>query len=303
MKKQLFVLFLLLIPADWMLPPPSCATRTSAAMRSVAVICVDGMRPDLLLRARAPNMRRLMEDGSFTFWAQTTEMAVTLPSCVSMLTGVPPEKHKITFNTDPPAGGNVYPAYPTIFELAKKAGCTTALTAGKSKLSVLARPGTVDWQSLPARGEEADDAGVAEAAAAIVARHRPRLLFVHFADTDKMGHEYGWGSSEQVAGTERTDAAVGVVLAAIDHAGLMGSTMILLTADHGGAGRDHGSGDPRSRTIPWIVAGPGVARGVDLTLHRGLTVSIEDTFATACHYMGIKTGTADGKPVRQIWSK
>src|SRR5688572_265896 len=50
-------------------------------------ISIDGLRPDLLLGADAPNIRSLIERGSFTFWAMTTDVAVTLPSHVSMLTG------------------------------------------------------------------------------------------------------------------------------------------------------------------------------------------------------------------------
>jgi len=36
-------------------------------------------------------------------------------------------------------------------------------------------------------------------------------------------------------------------------------TLLILTADHGGAGRTHAADDARSRTIPWIIVGPGVA--------------------------------------------
>ena len=39
--------------------------------------------------------RALMHRGSFTMWAQTTAVSVTLPSHVSMLTGVPPSMHGI----------------------------------------------------------------------------------------------------------------------------------------------------------------------------------------------------------------
>jgi predicted AlkP superfamily pyrophosphatase or phosphodiesterase len=274
--------------------------RPVGPIERVAVISVDGMRPDVLLRAQAPNMRKLMANGSFTFWARSTEVSVTLPSHVSMLTGVPPEKHGITFNTDPPLDKEVYPACPTIFELAKKAGYSTALISGKSKFSVLAKPGTVDWAYIPARGKAAGDPDIARAAAAIVAEHRPQLLFVHFASNDAVGHSKGWGSAEQIAGMEGADEAVGVVLDAIEKAGLTDSTLILLTADHGGAGKSHGRDDPRSRHIPWIAAGPGVVRNFDLTQYPALTVNIEDTFATACYFLGIEPGNVDGKPVLQI---
>ena len=302
MKKKFalfFVIAFLLFPTSPLLAQPS---RPVAEIERVAIISVDGLRPDLLLRADAPNMRRLMENGSFTFWAQTTARANTLPSHVSMLTGVEPEKHKITFNSDPPAGKEVYPEFPTIFELAKKAGYTTAMVGGKSKFSVLAKPGSLDWQSLPARGKKDDDAEGGKIAAEIIAAHRPQLFFVHFAGNDTVGHDEGWGSVEQIAGLARTDEAIGAVLEAIRTAGLADSTLIILTADHGGAGKDHGPDDIRSRTIPWVVMGPGVAKNYDLTLNSRLTVNVEDTFATACYFLGIEMGLVDGKPVLQVQS-
>jgi len=52
------------------------------------MISIDGGRPDLLLRAGMPNLRRLMREGSYSMWAKTTAQAVTLPLHMSMLTGV-----------------------------------------------------------------------------------------------------------------------------------------------------------------------------------------------------------------------
>ena len=56
--------------------------------RKVLLFSIDGLRPDVALRADAPSVRGLMREGAFTFWAQTTALSVTLPSHTSMLTGV-----------------------------------------------------------------------------------------------------------------------------------------------------------------------------------------------------------------------
>ncbi len=56
----------------------------------------------MALRAEMPNLRGLMKRGAFTFWAETTDVAVTLPSHTSMLTGVTPEKHGIHWNSEDP---------------------------------------------------------------------------------------------------------------------------------------------------------------------------------------------------------
>ncbi len=107
------------------------------------VISIDGGRPDLLLRAGMPNLRRLMREGSYSMWAKTTAQAVTLPSHVSMLTGVSPNVHQIFWHTDLPLKEMVYPKAATLFEVAKKAGYSTALVAGKSKFAQMNKPGAI----------------------------------------------------------------------------------------------------------------------------------------------------------------
>ena len=91
--------------------------------------------------AETPNMHRMFQNGSFTFWAKTTAQSITLPSHVrSMLTGVTPEVHAILWNSDLPFSQPVYPAVPTLFELAKRGNYTTGLAAGKHKFEVFDKP-------------------------------------------------------------------------------------------------------------------------------------------------------------------
>ena len=283
--------------ADGLVRPgtTAAAPKPVAAVERVVIVSADGLRPDVLLRARTPNIRRLIETGTFTMWARTVPQSITLPSHTSMLTGVTPERHRILWNSDIP--DPIYPRVPTIFEVAKGAGLTTAMVTGKSKFDSLARPGSIDWERVKA----ATDDKVGSRAAALLREHKPNLLVVHFPGADTAGHSKGWGTPEQVAAVETVDRSVGVLLGALEEARLRDSTVIILSADHGGAGKGHGPNDPRSRHIPWIAAGPGIRRGYDLTRDASLTVNTEDTFATACWLLGLKPpGKIDGKPIEQV---
>jgi predicted AlkP superfamily pyrophosphatase or phosphodiesterase len=290
------------------------ASRPVPAIERVILVSIDGGRPDLLLRANCPTIRGLMAQGSYTFWARTTAVAITLPSHVSMLTGVIPVRHGIHWNEDLPLAKPYYPKVPTVFELAKKHGYTTAVVTAKPKFAELFRPGSLDWSYFPGetnagdvasltmekqavRKKTADNETVVERASEILNKHAPDLTFVHFASNDVAGHGKGWGSADQVAVIEEIDGALGKILASMDST-VREHTAVIVSADHGGAGRSHGADDVRSRTIPWILSGPGIRKNYDLTALTELEVNTYDTFATACYLLAIPVpGRIDGKPI------
>ena len=138
----------------------------------------------------------------------------------------------------------------------------------------------------------------------ILREHRPRVTFVHLADTDTIGHAIGWGTPEQLRVVEEADRQVGVVLGAVADLGLADLTLVVLTADHGGAGLEHGPDDDRSRHVPWIVSGPGVRQDFDLTRDADLEVNTLDTLPTVCAFLGLTWGPeVEGKVVREIYAE
>lgn len=278
-------------------PPLTTVPRPVPAIDRVLIISIDGLRPDLLLRAEMPRVRSLCKSGSFSFWAETTPEAYTLPCHVSMLTGVPSEKHGVTWNEYIEES---YPNVPTLFEVAKQAGFSTAMVSGKMKFIVFLKPNTVDHFYLP-RDEPVADREVAERAESILHQHRPQVMFIHLPGVDTVGHEFGWGSPEQMTAIAQADEAVGLVLDALINLSLTDSTLVILTADHGGAEMGHDTNDPRSHFIPWIASGPGVHQDYDLTRTTRKTIRTEDTFATACSFLGIQPADdVSGKPLFEI---
>ena len=275
-------------------PPLQRAVET---IDRVLIISIDGLRPDVLIRAQTPNVRALCAAGSYTFWAETTVEAYTLPCHVSMLTGVSAEKHGVTWNEYIEQS---YPNVPTLFEIAKQAGYSTAMATGKMKFIVFTKPGALDDYYYPAEEPVSDDE-VAVHAAALMRKHRPHVMFIHLPGVDTVGHDFGWGSAEQIAAVEKADAALGRILGTLASLKLDNSTLVVLTADHGGAGKNHEMHDPRSQFIPWIAAGPGVRRGFDLTLLGERSIRIEDTFSTACAFLGLEPGDdCQAKPVLEV---
>jgi predicted AlkP superfamily pyrophosphatase or phosphodiesterase len=277
--------------------PLAPGQRPVPAIDRVLIISIDGLRPDLLLRAYMPRVRGLCNAGSFTFWAETSPEAYTLPCHVSMLTGAPSLRHGVTWNNYIEES---YPNVPTLFEVAKQAGYSTAMATGKMKFIVFTKPGTLDHYYLPP-DEPISDREVAARAETLLRNHLPQVMFIHLPGVDTAGHEFGWGSTEQVAAIELADVAVGLILDVLADLGLSDATLVILTTDHGGAGKNHEMNDPRSQFIPWIASGSGLRQNYDLTLEKQCRIRVEDTFATACVFLGIDPGSdCQGNPVLEV---
>ena len=283
-------------------PRVTLAQTSQPTRPRVLIISIDGCRPDCLLRADMPTIRDLMSHGSFTMWATTTDVAITLPSHVSMLSGVTPERHGIDFNTDPPPDAQI--KVPTLFDLAKRAGYSTAIASSKSKFSLFNRTHAIDWPWITDKTALRDDRAMVDHAVDLIAAHRPDVMFVHFASADVSGHGIGWGTPDQIEKLGAIDGGIARVLAAYRDAGLLAGAFVIVSSDHGGTVRTHGEGDERSRFIPWICVGPGVRENYDLTrLGQRYEVRTYDTFATACHVLNLPVPSdSDGKPILPIFT-
>jgi len=166
------------------------------------------------------------------------------------------------------------------------------------------RPGVLDWQFIPST-TKCETADVIGPAAKIIVEHKPDVMLVYLPSVDNTGHAIGWASPEQMQAIADADAAVGVLLKTLEEAQLTDSTLVIVTADHGGAGKNHGPDDPRSRHIPGVAVGPHVRKHLDLTTYPRLELNTYDTFATSCWVMGIPPTVPDmdGVPVKVIMER
>lgn len=257
------------------------ATR-GAITDHVIVISIDGLRPDAITAGHARVMTRMMSEGAFSAEARTVSPSRTLPSHTSMLTGVPPSVHGITWNSDrTDVHGTV--ETPTVFALAKQRGFTTAAFFSKAKLRHLEQPGTLDHAQAPTGITLLSAAETVEQAVRYMRFRRPNLLFVHLAEPDAAGHSTGWNSFVYEWAVRRSDGAVGRILAAADDVYGEGRYTVIVTADHGGSGRHHGTDADDDMQIPWIAWGAGVRTAGAIET----PVSTMDTAATVLWLLGV----------------
>lgn len=223
-----------------------------ASIERVLIISYDGMRPDAIGEAPMPNLLKLVEDGAYSFTsARTIAYPATSPSHASMLSGLCMEKHGVIYNKY-----FLYMGYSKgvdIFDLAHEAGLKTAMIVSKDKLRQMAEPETTDAFEVR-YGEPA----VSREAVAQIAEGFG-LMFIHFAGPDNRGHKYGWMSGEYLKVLREGDVALGDILAALEENNLLDSTLIIVTADHGGHDRNHIGLTIEDYRIPWIAYGQALS--------------------------------------------
>jgi len=106
------------------------------------IITIDGLRPDAITNANTPFIISLIKQGSYTLDARTNDPPNTLSSHTSLVTGLKPNRHKITYHYWNHELG--YVNVNTIFNIAKNKGMKTAFFVGKDKLEYLAKPGVLN---------------------------------------------------------------------------------------------------------------------------------------------------------------
>ncbi len=232
----------------------------------VALISIDGLRPDALTESNAPGILALAARGAYTFRALTIYPSTTLPSHASMLTGLEPIGHGIDFDE---YRETFQLKSPTVPALVHAAGKRSLMVVGKDKFRQL-NVGSNDGYVCATRG----DVDVANEAIVQI-QNGFDFLFVHFPGVDAVGHASGWMSPEYIAQIKETDAAVSRLIGSLP----VGTT-IILTADHGGQLKTHGTQQALDMTIPWIIIGPKVTR-------RGLLTRPIRTVDTAVTVLGL----------------
>jgi hypothetical protein len=287
------------------LPPQPTSTPQPAAIlmptlepesgiNHVILISIDGLRPDALAAAEAPTLDRLILKGTYCPNAQTVKFSITLPGHASMLSGMIPEKHGIVWNA--PYIGWPGMSGPTLFNVAHDAGFSTAMVFGKQKMNYMVLGDSVDKLF----GEDVHDPEIRDKAIEFIQEGLTDILFIHFPDTDRVGHAYGWMSPNQFQSIAFVDGLIGEIIAVLEQENYLNNTLIIVTADHGGHGFGHGDDSPLDKTIPWLAVGPGVPAGV--TLAGG--IDTYDTAATVLYALDLPIPEKwDGRPVMEIFAK
>jgi predicted AlkP superfamily pyrophosphatase or phosphodiesterase len=277
------------------LPMPGLA---AGKVEHVLVIGCDGFGSLGFTGSNAPVLRKMMREGAHTLRARGVMPTSSSPNWASMIMGAGPEQHGITsndwqtnkFEIAPTAKGSGG-IFPTIFGVVReqKPGAQISCIHDWDGFGRLVEPGVPDILEH-VKGSPV----TAKRAIEVIKQKKPLFMFIHFDDVDHAGHEHGWKSPEYFAAIEQIDGLIGQVLAALSEAQMRDKTIVIMTADHGGQGKSHGSPTMEEIEIPWIIQGPGVAAGHEIKS----PVNTYDLAPTIARILGLRAPDCwIGKPV------
>ena len=213
--------------------------------RKVLFICVDGFGPDYLQQSDMPNLKRMMQAGTYVEGSSIIP-SLTNVNNASILTASFPGDHGITGNYyyDRTTGTGTFMESaefllrPTIFERARNRGIKTAFVTSKQKLMFLSRGADFAVSAERPTAELIATIGSAQDVYSPeinfwsfqAARHFLKegdCNLVYLATTDYMMHTYPPTDERSLAHLHTLDELLGQILN--DHPNLE----VYLTADHG----------------------------------------------------------------------
>ena len=225
----------------------------ASEFETVLIVSIDALHPAALSQKTSPTLDRLMHLGRYTLEGQSVTPPQTLIAHTAMMTGLTPEQSGKQDNDWKPGLPQV--ARETLFDLAKQRGFRTAYFYAKPKLGYLISA-AVDEHAL------AREDGI-DRARAFFGQPDRRFVFLHISGLEDEGADAGWLSEDYLDELTYIDMMLAPLL---DDAAKRGRYLVLVTSDHAGHERQHGTLHPEDFKLPLIMAAshklPPLAPGV-----------------------------------------
>lgn len=240
----------------------------------IMLILADGMRPDALTEME--KAQKIIASGKSTMTATTVMPSVTLPCHTSLFHSVDPSRHGTTTNTYMP---QVRPI-PGLCETLKLYGKKSAFFFGWHELRDLVRPSNLSYSCF-FRGAEFGylkaDRYLTDEAIRFLNETPIDFTFLYLGHPDFAGHRSGWMGEEYMESIKTSWDNIEKVIASLPE-----DYSFIITADHGGHARMHGSDIPEDMTIPMIFVGEIAERIQSLE-----NANIKDIAPTVAAFLGV----------------
>ena len=263
--------------------------------KHVVLIGCDGLGAQAIPDGSMPELKKLMKAGSWSLSARSVLPSSSAVNWASLLMGAGPTEHGFTewgskVPEIEPVFKTKYGLFPSIFSVVRdqKPTAKTAVIYTWEGIRYLIEKDAINFVATGKDDFSADTAAI------IIKREKPLLTFIHLSAPDDKLHNDGFMSPAYNEELKHVDQRIGRIVKAIQDAGIEEETIIIVTSDHGGAGKGHGGKSLGEVSIPWIIAGAGVKKDHEI---KDVIITY-DTAATIAWILGLKEPQPwRGKPV------
>ncbi len=282
------------------------ATAKKWRAKHVVLIALDGWGAYSVLKGDIPNIKRLMDEGSYTLRKRTVLPSASAINWAAMFMGVGTELHGYTkwgskTPEIPSRVVNEHNISPTIFSIMREQ-CPDA------EIGVL-----YEWEGIKylvdtlslshyeqAPSYEKYPEALCEMAERYIKDKKPELLAVCFDQLDHAGHKQGHDTKGYYDCLHTLDGYIGRIVQAIKDAGIWEDTIVMLTADHGGIDKGHGGITLQEMEIPFVIAGKNVKPLGEFEE----SMMQFDTAATMAYVFRLEQPQVwIGRPMKQVFKK
>lgn len=291
-------------PAAGAAPPP----REPKAI----VLGIDGATADVMEQLELPTLEGIAARGLYsrtTLYVPPAFLTVSGVGWATMATGTWPDKHDIRSNSWPE---NRLERFPSVLERLERTDATVR-TAGFSVWPPMvdrATPGgPILGPSLDVRERLPNDVALGDRVGSWIRTADVDAAFLQFDDVDGAGHASGADSRAYAEQLQRTDKALGTVLAGIRARPTFASEdwLVVVSSDHGhNPEGGHGGPRPRERTT-YVLAEGGRVRHEGTGLVPGGTIvaperKLVDLAPSILDHLGFALEPRWGLDGRPFWT-
>ncbi|MDY7393979.1 alkaline phosphatase [Aureibaculum sp. 2210JD6-5] len=275
------------------------ANTSQDFVKHVILIGSDGFGAYAFNKAKVPNLRMMMKEGSYSLKARSVLPSSSAVNWASMIMGSGPELHGYTEwgSKTPELPSRVIGKdgiYPTIFSLLDKQmpNAKVGVSYTWGGIGYLFEKSIVDLNYNGSSDEKTIEKGME-----FFLKEKPALMFIHLDHPDVEGHEIGHDTPEYYGAVEKVDSQIGGIITTLKKNKMMDNTVIIFTSDHGGVAKGHGGKTLLEVEIPWIVYGKNIVNGGKLEK----SIVTYDTASTIAYLLGLKIPDFwRGVPIKEI---
>lgn len=246
-------------------------SAASPRAKHVILIGLDGWGAYSVSKAEMPNVKKLMDDGSYTLKKRSVLPSSSAVNWASMFMGAGPELHGYTewYSKTPELPSrevNKNGIFPTVFSLLHESDPKTEIGCiyEWETIRCLVDTFALNYDKHVSEAES-NPAAAAQYAADYIKKAHPNLLAVIIDNPDHIGHAAGHDTPEYYAVLKELDKYVGQIVNAIKEAGMLDETIFIVTADHGGINKGHGGKTMEEMETAFIISGKNIKKGHEIT--------------------------------------